>query len=140
MWGVCSVGCVQCGVCTVWGVYSVGCVQCGVCTVWGMCSVGHVQFDVVLHMATSKCSFTVHASCGHCWKCVLNFSDNVRPCSCFHVMLSNAAPPSLFWMFSANFQGGFLLESLHHPECFVHLYTLYVYQCCQDLPFPPAMV
>ena len=44
MWGVYSVGlysvgCVQCGVCTVWGVYSVGCVQCGVCTVWGVYNV-----------------------------------------------------------------------------------------------------
>ena len=43
MWGVYSVGCVQCGVCTVWGAYSVGCVQCGVCTVWGVYSVGCVQ-------------------------------------------------------------------------------------------------
>ena len=31
MWGVSSVGCVQCGVCPVWGVSSVGCVQCRVC-------------------------------------------------------------------------------------------------------------
>ena len=37
MWGVYSVGCVQCGVCTVWGVYSVG------CTVWGVYSVGRVH-------------------------------------------------------------------------------------------------
>ena len=39
VWGVDSVGCVQCGVCAVWGVYSVGCVQCGVCAVWGVYSV-----------------------------------------------------------------------------------------------------
>ena len=46
VWGVCSVGCVQCGACTVWGVYSVGRVQCGVCTVWGVYSVGRVQCGV----------------------------------------------------------------------------------------------
>ena len=38
-----SVGCVQCGVCTMWGVYSVWCVQRGVCTMWGVYSVGCVQ-------------------------------------------------------------------------------------------------
>ena len=43
---VCSVRCVQCGVCTVWDVYSVGCVQCEVCTVWGVYSVRCVQCGV----------------------------------------------------------------------------------------------
>ena len=49
-------GCVQCevyivwGVCE-WGVYSVGCVQCGACTLWDVYSVGHVQCEVCNYIA-----------------------------------------------------------------------------------------
>ena len=58
-----SVGCVQCGACTVWGVYSVGCVQCGACTVWGVYSVGHVQCGACKVWGVYSVG---HAQCGVC--------------------------------------------------------------------------
>ena len=72
MWGVSSVGCVQCGVCPVWGVSSVGCVhvgcdhvgcvQCGVCPVWGVSMWGVTMWvsPEVLHLPANVWGYGQH--------------------------------------------------------------------------------
>ena len=59
-----------------WGLYSVGLVQCGACTVWGLYSVGLVQYTLAVLCIGAKLAHT--AMYTHMYTCMISTVCMIR--------------------------------------------------------------
>ena len=75
MWGVCDMGCMQCGVCAMWGACNVGCVQCGVHAMWWQADGMQVSEEEKTH-----CIAVVHLAAQHCVEYILLLLCEMQQC------------------------------------------------------------